>query len=831
MAGRAGRADAGVPDVADAGVPDVADAGVPDVADAGVPDVADAGVPDVADAGVPDVADAGVPDVADAGVPDVAAPLAVAEVPTMNRLVRKYAGALPALVYSISVTSILSTMPWPFDEEPLQREICAELVAALEDSRVLEHAAGAVLLQACNPRALHSMVPETVAIATRVHDTLYRLHNRWSRSRVDPDGTRLAGRLRAVASGRCVQHAARCIGLAVLCDADGGSAYGLPPEVLALLSSGQGPAGGEMSGGAVTQLRTMVCMMQLGDLTPPGRRGALALAMRVGWLAVGSARTQAAGEGGGGGSAGGGGASGSSSASPAAARAPPRPRRSVPREEVVSLAAEALHAAWHHLLLPRAVAHAAPAAAAAEAADWWQLAAAVVDRAVPCLTGSAKQPDLLSLGECLAVDWGLPPDCDVLSLPVEPPPALAVALDGGLLRCLERLMRRAGRDPQGPESRLLQGLMIRVYHCQSFWSYFAPLLAYGEPRQAAALLATLRKLLPTVDTRVLGAESKAADADGHDRLAFIFAGVLTGVLDAARAAVRGQAEVAAALAPGDEPPSPASQQLLSLLSFAACEWLPELSHCLLSRGVALPEFHSALLAWLPLLAGRCVVQPCAAADRSPTDDDTDGGANGSGKAVDNRGWRALLMEEVGAVPLLDASLRMVPRAAELRPDSRRPLLGSLVAACCAVAAVFLEAAGVEAPAAAAAAGPSGTTAAAVPVTPPLPWPSRLLREAAAGLRSCGDQDMAAQAEDLAAYLELGGNSACEALRQAPPPPGPLVSALPPPAEARRLLPGRCANPRCANLEGDSEADLTLKACAGMVSIAAAALEGGATSVR
>ncbi|KXZ48314.1 hypothetical protein GPECTOR_29g89 [Gonium pectorale] len=127
----------------------------------------------------------------------------------------------------------------------------------------------------------------------------------------------------------------------------------------------------------------------------------------------------------------------------------------------------------------------------------------------------------------------------------------------------------------------------------------------------------------------------------------------------------------------------------------------------------------------------------------------------------------------------------------------------------------LAVASIQEPAAAApVAGPSGTAAVAAAAAPPLPWPAGLLREAAAGLRSCGDQDMAAHAEGLAAYLELGGDGACGALRQASLPPAPLASALSPPTEARRLLPGRCANPRCANLEGDSEAVLTLKPCAG-----------------
>ncbi|KXZ48280.1 hypothetical protein GPECTOR_29g57 [Gonium pectorale] len=131
------------------------------------------------------------------------------------------------------------------------------------------------------------------------------------------------------------------------------------------------------------------------------------------------------------------------------------------------------------------------------------------------------------------------------------------------------------------------------------------------------------------------------------------------------------------------------------------------------------------------------MQPCAAAaDESPLDGDAAacGKASGGGKAADDGGWRALLLEEVGAVLLLDALLRIEPRVAELELENRL------------------------------------------------------------SLRSPGERPGPQW--------------------EASPPPGPLVSALPSPTEARRLLPGRCANPRCANLEGDSEADLTLKACAG-----------------
>ncbi|KXZ44607.1 hypothetical protein GPECTOR_64g101 [Gonium pectorale] len=718
------------------------------------------------------------------------------------------------------------------------RELRTELVAALEDSWALEHAARAMFLRTCDAVLLRVLVPTTAVTATIAYSSLCDLHAHWSGPRAGANGEALAARLRAVASGRCVQHAARCFGLATLCGVDGGSAYGLPGELLAVLPSGQGAThvwatAGNSFGAATGPLMTMVRMLQLADPAPPGRRGALALALRVGWLAVAQTAGQA-GDGGGG--------SGGGGASPPAAEEAVGPRRSVPQRDVFPLAAEALNAAWCYLSLPMAVEPAASGAAVVEAAGWWRLLAAVMDRAVPCSAADDGRLSPAWLGACLAKAWRFLPDCDVLCLPAEPPPTLSAALDGGLLRCLELLMRRAGREPQGPEAAVLQELLGRDRRLQSVWSYLAPLLAYGEPRQAAALVATLRKLLRMADSRAPGAEVLAptpnCDAD-------IFPAMVADFLTTV------EEQEAAHAAPAHEPPSPASQQLLRLLSCAACEWLPELSQSLSqtlsSGGAASPGRLSALLPWLLLLAGRCGVRRWAAADVGLPRSDAYGEAGGGGEAAGYSGWRALLLEEVGAVPLLGASLRAMPRLAELPRESRLPLLRSIVAACCAVAAVargrhwppaaaaagrleqqelgdaaaavlrqgVLEGSAVRAPAAAsAAAAPSGIAAAGTPATPPLPWQPGLLREAATCLRSCGDQDMAAQAEALAAYLELGGDGACEPTRQVPPPPGPLVSALPPPNEARRLLPGRCANPSCANLEGDSEADLTLKACAG-----------------
>ncbi|KXZ46535.1 hypothetical protein GPECTOR_42g742 [Gonium pectorale] len=713
-------------------------------------------------------ADAGVDAAAESPAALVAATAAAAaaEGAAANQYVLKYARSVPALVYAMTSTCVLSMLSFGGEELQL-RELCAELVAELEGSMALEHAARAMLGQSA-------------------------------------DGILLAGRLRAVASGRCVQHAARCLGMAVLCDADGGSAYGLPPELLSLPFSehragSSVAAGGEMSGRAVKQLRAMVGILQLGNPAPPGRRGALILLLRVGRLAVASARPRAAGEGGGyGGGDGGGAASGRSGTSPPAAMdMAARPRRVVPQlqEELFLLAAEALQAAWRFLSLPRSVEQAVSRVAVAEAVGWWRLAVAVVDRAVSCSVGPLK---LASLGGRLAVDWGLLPGCDVLALPAEPPPALAAAIDGGLLRCLELLMRRGGRDPQGPEASVLRGLVFQVSKCPGLGSYLAPLLAYAEPRQGAALVVTLRKLLQSADMQAIWAENCVANSNNNECLFLMVVAFVTALKDQDLEVQ----EAVADAAPGDERPSPASQQLLSLLSCAACEWLSELSHslsqALLSGGMARPCYLSAMLAWLPLLAGRCrrISQLYAAAATGPSDDDACGEAS-----------RAACC----AVAAVTAGLRCSEEeAAAGRPKQQQG--GEAVAA--AVRRSALEAEEVQAPAAAATAQPPCRAPAGVPAVPPLPWRPGLLREAAAALRSCGDRGMAAQAEGLAAYLELGGDGAWEALRQAPPQPGSLVSALPPPTESRRLLPCRCANPRCANLEGDSEADVALKACAG-----------------
>ncbi|KXZ45628.1 hypothetical protein GPECTOR_52g3 [Gonium pectorale] len=386
---------------------------------------------------------------------------------------------------------------------PQTLQLREALVAALEGSQVLEHAGRALLLLRLHTKdaQLESMLLDQAAFAANAaYTSLSDLHSLCARYGADGGaGSALADRVRAVASGRCAQHAALCLGLAVLCDADGGPAYGMPPGLLAALPTGKedhAPDSRIMSAKAAAQLRGMVSMLWLVGPAPPGRRAALALDMRVGWLAVDSARALAAAGGSGGG---------------LAAR---MPRRILAADDIFAVATVVLEYSWQFVLPPTGVSE-TDSLRAAEAAGWWRLAAAIAADALPHAPDG--QADML--GDLLDLPEGRLLVCrGALSLPPEPPPEVAAALEGGLLRCLERLMRRAGRDPQGPEAAVLRSL--GGLGDRSFWSYLMPLLAYGEPRQAAALVATLRKLLRTDGPRAMLAEwAKWAIADGsHEGL-------------------------------------------------------------------------------------------------------------------------------------------------------------------------------------------------------------------------------------------------------------------------------------------------------------------------
>ncbi len=216
-------------------------------------------------------------------------------------------------------------------------------------------------------------------------------------------------------------------------------------------------------------------------------------------------------------------------------------------------------------------------------------------------------------------------------LPLEPPADLAAALSGGLLPCLERILRRAaagaaaaaaapgdvpaaGTDARVAEAQLLV-CILTMYKSHPF---LEGLLAYGHPTEVAALIASVGKLLRSVVGQLLptddsgerqpyallaelatsaasialdqaygwmsqrtplgtGAAAAAADeAGGAGSGAATTAGTAAGAASAAdtaagaaaAAGVGGVAEEADGQGPG--------WQLRRMAVLAACEWLPTL---------------------------------------------------------------------------------------------------------------------------------------------------------------------------------------------------------------------------------------------------------------
>ncbi|KAG2488817.1 hypothetical protein HYH03_012616 [Edaphochlamys debaryana] len=88
-------------------------------------------------------------------------------------------------------------------------------------------------------------------------------------------------------------------------------------------------------------------------------------------------------------------------------------------------------------------------------------------------------------------------------LPDQPPAALGQALRGRAVPCLERMLRRAGESPHCLEASLL--CCERFKSCD-FWAGALALLAYAELREAAALTATVTKLLRRADARLMLAD-------------------------------------------------------------------------------------------------------------------------------------------------------------------------------------------------------------------------------------------------------------------------------------------------------------------------------------
>ncbi|PNH06515.1 hypothetical protein TSOC_007157 [Tetrabaena socialis] len=628
--------------------------------------------------------------------------------------------AIGELIFLVQGLTCLAAHP--DGEEAELAQLRQELAAALRDSCVLEHAARTLLLL-LGSRSQHpdgngddcQHMLGLLGILDRIAGPLL------SFATAEPatsEAVALAAALRGVMSGSCVQHAVLVSGVAALCAADGGPSYGLPGELLRrvpLIGPRQGRAGAvggfdlRMVSGRqvldVIALRNMVCALGNGGrVAPPGRHGALALLLRVGRLAGTSGRshlavrresggraalettvrhvhergisTGASGCGSGNGygnryGSGGSGNDGGSSSSRGRggrglqeAQAAAGPQRShppsVPPLELV-LDQDILQPLFS--------------------------AAFEVAMALCFLAGPADRPQLAAARvEC----WRLYADYARGVLPLrlsrfvsaspvgylaDPRPLIPDALAGGWLPCLERLLRRGGEDPAGPELVIIYALFhemgTAVIDCPMAWRHLAVLLAYGEPRQAAALVATLGKLLRATDPARLALAVSTAHATPAVAALWMLegAGLQLSTVTAAASDAGDQAQGGLPCAA----PSAAGRQLALMLSYALREWLPPLA--LLAaramqaavlcgtggqqRSTAAPEgasrddtFKTAaallrpLLVWLPALLSQCNVAVDGAA--AVRDGAAGAGSGGGSNGPDDDGcggWRQLLLEE------------------------------------------------------------------------------------------------------------------------------------------------------------------------------------------
>ncbi|PNH06894.1 hypothetical protein TSOC_006694 [Tetrabaena socialis] len=532
--------------------------------------------------------------------------------------------------------------------------------------------------------------------------------------------------------------------------ADGGPAYGLPEDVQQAVSARlahaflPGPQEMYQLGGP-TSLVLLAALANVMPSPPMGARAAVLLLLRLARVAVTSgdawaAHTQQ-----------------ERAGLPAHAGGA---QLVVPRDRVATVALGSLEVAWR--LLRERLAANPPAWAAEAGVEFWRLVAAVLGPSEP--------------------------------LPPAPPPCLAAAVAGGLLPCLERLLRRAGEEPDGPES-LVMGALLREGHT---WHVWAHLLEYGEPRQAAALVATLGKLLRRANWAV------ASSGDGRSVMR-LCAAVLNSPITSPSRLIDAE-----------------GRQLGRLMMYAACVWLPALSdHAIQAMG-AQPAPGTAdsedvwvvlrpLLCWPLLLTHRCATGSTAGApagDRAMVAADS-----GSCSAADDTGgWRLLLLEGMRVVPLLGATLRLA--ALQLPHANFRYVLAH---GCCAVAAVF----------------PDEVLCAASSSA----WSPELLRALLPDLRAVGANGFGNSIEALAAWLEgastagngsssnggcnaglcraRGDTKACEHfLAAAAIMPGILeemAARLVPPAEARTQL-RTCSFRGCTSLASDSEADARMRWC-------------------
>ncbi|PNH07473.1 Trafficking protein particle complex subunit 8 [Tetrabaena socialis] len=638
--------------------------------------------------------------------------------------------------------------------------MCRALAEALRDSSVLEHAARLVMRLLLRQVLTSSSVPGISVVS--VHDAcaasmssvLLSIYRHVSGISIimqlqgrDPACCEALGE---VLLGPCSRYLVLSHGLTALCTADGGPAYGMPKAVRQAVEESWDLIGGWLKLDSNLP-HALISTCGVAPLTAPlGPRAAVLLLLRLARLAVASGNVWSA-------------------ALQAQLLLPP-----------------SLEHAWR-LLCGRLAAD-PPAWAAEAGAECWRLVAAALGRNV---LQWASPGQLRLVGK-----WLRAPRLEMLQpderLPAAPPPRLAAALAGGLLPSLERLLRRAGEEPDGQESMVVRG-MLGAAQPGNLWAH---LLAYGEPRQAAALVATLGKLLRRACLVQDGTEKGIRD---H----FFLFRVCLDILKLQLTAKTG-------------PSHAAENQLGCLLAVTTCDWLPALSRqalqliaCQAASGInsgskSLAARLNPLLLWPQLLAFRFQGAGGAGAAAGPVAETAAADDAGASIAGGDAGGRLLLLEDMRVVELLGALLRLSkPWLTEADASPFRTMLACCcfgVAAACPDA--VLQAAGSYA------------------------WHPELVRALPGGVR--GRNSCVECVEALAAMLEGGGAGgdgsgseeqrcarerllAAVARRQQQSEVGTLAAALVPPAETCSLL-RTCSYRGCTRLAGDSEAEAQLHAC-------------------
>ncbi|KAG2501163.1 hypothetical protein HYH03_000978 [Edaphochlamys debaryana] len=714
--------------------------------------------------------------------------------------------------------------------EVAKRVLIGEFVAHMAASGVMEHQARALTTAAIATSAAVTaeagvLASELIAFAP---DSYNALLCTWSRlhalciTAVSPDD---AARLQAILSGPCLWHLTVSTGLDALSYADGGSSHGLPQALL----DGLPVLGGVQALGpneVVRVLRILDLDLQgqpawlsthtfktlvayLGGAAAPhppsvGPRAAVSVLLRVGRLALQSVRAWSQPE------------AVVAAGDLGVLLGPPR-------------SMDPVKLLWACLTCTDGLLPSPAPGGWAEAAllQRWRLAVGTIEHVSPWLAHVDQDTAARFVAEPLVRGDLFQPDG---SLPAAPSPTVAAALAAGLVPALEHLVRRAG------ESLPAAGLLIRLLKYTA-GGLLERLFAHSNPVEMTGLLVSLAKLL-----------RRRYDGDGLGVNFPIHLSMVYRDLDSALRAASSPVSAAAAAGVSAAPAAgQASRHLTTALAASALLWLPELARLGREEMAALGDPWAVLasphdsiplpgvlawvlegvFAWLELLPFLPESGPTVAGGDGAAAD----GAAGGGGAGGGSGWRRLLVEEVAAVPLLAAALRLAPRWKPV-VDGRHldVCMMRLTTACAAVAVAAPEAVQRAALAGAAASAASSikrnrrwrSSSAAAQLA--AAWQPQQFRDLAYGMAeteasghvqlalSVGDivagwgragavaaSQLAALRAELAALLAL--TEKCDVQSAA--------RALPDLDQVRAALPPACAHPGCACLDGDSEAGLRL----------------------